>query len=110
MEMDARQKREPVRVHRLGTVTAGLMLVVFGVLFLVHMFVRDVSYRFILQLWPLILICLGVELLISQTQKQRKLVYDKGALFVMILMVTFSMGMAFVNMMLEYEWLYRCLW
>lgn len=46
MEMDARQKREPVRVHRVGTVTAGLMLVVFGVLFLVHMFVRDVSYRF----------------------------------------------------------------
>ena len=32
MEMDARQKREPVRVHRVGTVTAGLMLVVFGVL------------------------------------------------------------------------------
>lgn len=109
MEMDARQKNGPVRVHRVGTVTAGLMLVVFGVLFLVHMFVRDISYQFILQLWPLILICLGVELLISQTQRQWKLIYDKGALFVMILMVTFSMGMAFVNMMLEYEWLYRCI-
>ena len=102
MEMDTRQKNEPMRVHRVGTVTAGLMLVVFGVLFLVHMFVRDISYQFILQLWPLVLICLGVELLISQTQKQWKLIYDKGALFVMILMVTFSMGMAFVNMMLEY--------
>ncbi len=109
MEMDTRQKNEPMRVHRVGTVTAGLMLVVFGVLFLVHMFVRDISYQFILQLWPLVLICLGVELLISQTQKQWKLIYDKGALFVMILMVTFSMGMAFVNMMLEYEWLYRCI-
>ena len=109
MEMDTRQKNEPMRVHRVGTVTAGLMLVVFGVLFLVHRFVRDISYQFILQLWPLVLICLGVELLISQTQKQWKLIYDKGALFVMILMVTFSMGMAFVNMMLEYEWLYRCI-
>ena len=109
MEMDTRQKNEPMRVHRVGTVTAGLMLVVFGALFLVHMFVRDISYQFILQLWPLVLICLGVELLISQTQKQWKLIYDKGALFVMILMVTFSMGMAFVNMMLEYEWLYRCI-
>ena len=99
-----------MRTHKVGTLTLGCMLILFGVLFLVHMFVRDVSYRFILQLWPLILICLGVELLISQTQKQRKLVYDKGALFVMILMVTFSMGMAFVNMMLEYEWLYRCFW
>lgn len=40
MEMDARQKREPVRVHRVGTVTAGLMLVVLSML--------------------LVLVCLGI--------------------------------------------------
>lgn len=46
--------------RRIGTFTAGISLVAFGVLFLVHIFNPALNYRFIFTLWPVILILLGL--------------------------------------------------
>ena len=107
-ELSAGGKNTSVRERRVGSVTAGLTLIVFGLLFLLHMFVDNISYRMILQLWPVILISLGIEILISQVQKGRAYVYDKGAVVIMIFMMVFAMIMAFFGAALELErfWCY----
>lgn len=106
MEQTAGEKGKMVRVHRVGTITAGLMLIVFGMLFLLHMFLDHITYMMILRLWPIILISLGLEILIAQVQKNKTLVYDRGAVFIMICMITFSMAMALISTVLEQQ----CFW
>ena len=85
-----------VRVHRVGTITTGLCLISFGNAFLAHMFLGEISYEFIFHMWPLILIGLGIELMISNFTGE-KVVYDKGAIFLVIVMAFFAMGMAFME-------------
>lgn len=45
------------------------------------------------RLWPIILIGVGVEILISSFEKS-KVVYDKAAMLVMFAMIAFAMFMA----------------
>ena len=100
MEMEAKAKTKACRVHRVGSVTAGLCMVVFGVMLLLQSAYGLVTYEFILSLWPTILICLGVELLLSNLLT-RRIVYDKAAVCLMILMAFFAVGMAITDVCLK---------
>ncbi len=89
--------------HRVGTLTLGGMLIVFGVLFLLRMFVPYLNYEYVFRLWPIVLIFLGFEILIANfTRKQEKLLYDKTAVALIIVLSFFTMGMAVVQLCLEY--------
>ncbi|WP_099468511.1 LiaI-LiaF-like domain-containing protein [Konateibacter massiliensis] len=94
-----------MRTHRIGSITFGLVLILFGILFLIHMMVPALKYEIIYKLWPIILIMLGSEVLAANRKSSyEKFVYDKGAIILMILICFFSMTMASVETML---WIYR---
>ena len=95
------EKENSIRVHRVGTITTGLSMIIFGILFLLHSFGYIISYRIIFQLWPIMLIGLGMELLLINFAK-RKFVYDKGALFLLIVMTLFVIGMAIADICFDY--------
>ena len=54
----------PARDRRVGTFTFGAVLVICGALMLVSMFFPSLDLTLALQLSPLILVCLGVEVLL----------------------------------------------
>ncbi len=84
---------EPTR--RVGTFTLGICLVFMGALFLVHLFLPALDYLVIFHLWPLIFILLGMEILISSLRSpQQKFQYDFAAIFIILLLICFAMGMA----------------
>jgi len=83
------------RSHRVGSITAGLSMVGMGVMFLMHLVFDMVDYRMMFSLWPVMLILLGVELLLSNFSK--KVVYDKAAIFLLIVMTFFAMGMGIAD-------------
>ena len=85
------EKKQSIR--RVGTITAGASLVVFGILFLLCSVFQLVTYETVFALWPIVLIVFGLELLAYSFFKG-KLVYDKGSVLIMILMFLFSAGMA----------------
>ncbi len=89
-----------VRTHRVGTYTAGVSMIVFGTMFLVHLMAGTMSYTTIFSLWPIVLIGLGVELFLSNFFK-KKIVYDKASIFLMITMALFAMLMALVDVCIE---------
>lgn len=95
------QSKHEIRTHRVGSLTAGLCMIAFGVLFLLHSFGNLLSLERIFRLWPVILIGLGLELLVSNFL-DKKLVYDKAAVFLLILMSFFSMGMACAELCLKH--------
>ena len=93
---------ETVRTHRVGTITTGLSLIAFGVLFALHLFMNVISYDLIYKLWPVILIGLGVEVLFSVFAKD-KIIYDKGAICLMFVIAFFAMGMAGMDWILMHK-------
>ncbi len=91
------------KIHRIGTITLGGMLVTFGSIFLAHLFAPNLSYDVIFRLWPIIFIFLGFEILIANFRKNEEaLIYDKAAIALIIVFTFFAMGMAVVQLFLEY--------
>ena len=88
--------------RRVGTLTAGLVLVIFGVLFLLRTFIPALDFRFIFSCWPVVLILLGLELLFSRFgPAEERLRYDGAAIFLVLVMAGFAMGMACVQFLME---------
>lgn len=91
------------KTHRVGTITLGGMLVTFGVLFLLRIFLIEMSYDIIFKLWPIIFIFLGLEILVANfRQKDDKLIYDKTAFALIIILSFFAMGMAITEVCINY--------
>lgn len=90
--------------RRVGTLTAGTVLIIFGILFLLRLVFPAINFSIIASLWPIILILLGVEILISyRVNKEEKIKYDTGAIFLVIVLSFFSMGMALVELAIKYQ-------
>ena len=88
------------RTHRVGTITAGISMMVFGIMFLIHLIAGVLSYTTIFSFWPIILIGLGGELLLSNFLKS-KMVYDKASIVLMITMSFFAMSMAILDVCIK---------
>ena len=80
------------RIHRVGTLTAGLSLVGFGVLFLLHLFI-NLNYDFVFRLWPVVLICMGLEMLLANL-RDREYKYDTGSVILLLCLMLFATCMA----------------
>ncbi len=90
------------KLHRVGTLTLGGMLIAFGTLFLLHIFIPIITFDIIFKLWPIVFIFLGLEILIANfRQKQESLLYDKTAFALIIVLSFFAMGMAIVEFCIE---------
>ena len=90
-----------LRTHRVGSITVGIAMIVFGIMFILHLFIHLISYEMIFRLWPLILIGLGVEILLSN-MKERRFVYDKGAVFLLVIVAILAVCMAGADVMFTY--------
>ncbi len=88
------EEKPMVRTHRVGTVTFGIILVIWGTLFLLRLIFPVLDCELIFRLWPLVFISLGIEVLVSSRKPGRKLVYDGAAIFLMVLLMVFAMCMA----------------
>ncbi len=80
------------RTHRVGCMTTGLSMVAFGILFLLHMFI-GLDYTFIFRLCPVILICVGVEMLIANLRNV-EFKYDAGSVIIILCLMLFATCMA----------------
>ena len=88
------------RTHRVGAFTSGFCMIGFGVLLLLHNLLDIMDYEMILGLWPLILIGMGIELLLSNVFKNR-IVYDKAAIVLLFVMTLLVLTLAGVDVGLE---------
>nr|WP_243464711.1 DUF5668 domain-containing protein [Clostridium botulinum] len=79
--------------RRVGTLTAGIILVVFGVMFLLRLVTANINISLIASLWPIILVILGVEIILAYIiNKEEKMKYDFGAIVLVIILVFFAYG------------------
>lgn len=91
--------QKKIRVRRVGSITTGLAMIVYGIMFILHLFLNLISYKIIFRLWPFIIIGLGIEVLLSNIS-DKEFKYDKAAVFLLIMISFFAMCMAGA------DWLY----
>lgn len=92
-----------MRQRRIGTVTLGISLILFGILFLIHIFGGVINYMLIFHLWPVILILLGGEILYYSCLAPEKAgTYDFAAVAILIMIVFLAMCMAGVDMVFSH--------
>ena len=104
--MEKENNTAMVRTHRVGAFTSGFCMVGFGVMLLLHNLFNIMDYEMILGLWPLILIGMGIELLLSNVFKSR-IVYDKAAIVLLFVMTLFVLILAGVDVCMEMSKAYR---
>lgn len=110
-------EKQTIRIRRVGSVTFGIVLIVTGVLFLVHLFLPRLDYRMVFQFWPLILITLGVEVLFGSRQKtyevrnekgqiieQSKVIYDVSAIVLTFVLTGFSLFMGLIDFIMLHSY------
>ena len=84
-----------MRQRRVGAITLGGVLILYGVLFLLHMFIEEISYRLIFRMWPVVFLVLGIEVLVSAVRfKDMQFKYDYAAIIIICILLLFAMGMA----------------
>lgn len=90
-------KTEEYRIHRVGSITCGVVLVAAGILYLLATFWKTIPLGVVFHLWPVILILLGLEILLSRVLSGERMLYDKTAIWIMVMMILFSMLLACVD-------------
>ena len=98
--MEKENSTVSVRTHRVGAFTSGICMVAFGVMLLLHTLFHLVTYELIFDLWPLILIGMGIELLLSNLLKNR-IVYDKASIVLLFVMTLFVLCLAGADVCME---------
>ncbi|MCR5753673.1 MAG: hypothetical protein K6G30_02510 [Acetatifactor sp.] len=88
------------RVHRVGSITLGLTLILAGVIYFLRLFWGVIPVDIILHVWPVVLIVLGLEVLLSGTVF-REYTYDKGSFFLIFMVILFVMCLAGMNFLVE---------
>lgn len=87
---------KPGKVRRVGATTAGVTLIVYGLLFIIDIFTGIIKYSVIGKLWPFILIGLGIEILFS-LKDDTKYIYDRGAILSTLILTVFATFMGALN-------------
>lgn len=91
------------RERKVGTMTTGLALVAFGILFLLRSVIPGLDYELILSLWPLILISMGIELISYHIfAEELQLRLDGGAVCLLFMLGVFSFAMAGFESAIKY--------
>lgn len=83
-----------IKGRRVGTLTGGIVLIVFGLLFLLRLVTANINILIIASLWPLILVSVGIEIIAAYViNKEEKIQYDFSAIVLVVILVFFAMGM-----------------
>jgi hypothetical protein len=93
--------------RRVGTFTAGLVMIAFGSLFILRNFYAELNLDLIFSLWPVILVLLGLEIIVAYiVNNNDKIRYDGAAILLTLTLSFFAMCMAGVEFVIKHNYIY----
>jgi hypothetical protein len=90
-------KEEVQKSRRIGTLTFGALLIVFGILMILQMFINTDILRYVIKLWPVIFIFYGIETIYFATKKDVKIKYDIGAFILTFFILGSGLVLGLIN-------------
>ena len=98
-----------IKGRRVGTFTTGIVLIMFGIMFLLRLIIPSINYLRIASLWPLVLVFLGIEIIVAYIINKEELMnYDFGAIILIIMLSFFAMGMGCMEYVITHVSQFRC--
>lgn len=86
------------KTHRVGSITLGIILILFGILLLTSIFVPALTYANILQFWPVTFILLGCEILFANFRSEKvHFRYDGWSILFLFFVLIFSTSMGILD-------------
>ena len=82
---------------RVGTYTFGVMLIIVGISVLIITFTSAIFFRYLLMIWPVVLIGLGIEILYLNTKSNIKVKTDFISIILMGIVLFFTAVFSFGN-------------
>ncbi|MDD2573330.1 MAG: hypothetical protein WCS98_02025 [Bacillota bacterium] len=85
-----------MRKWRVGTLSLGVLMIALGVIMLAAQFKQVAILDTLIIWWPIILVLIGAEILMqvyTAEEQQPKIKYDAFSIFIIFIMVFFSIGM-----------------
>jgi len=89
-----------VRPRRVGTISLGISLVGFGIVYLLRIFWSTFSVVEVIRFWPVLLIILGTEILLAGIGK-KEFVIDKASVILLFLSIGFVYCLAVAQYAIE---------
>ncbi|MCL2301593.1 MAG: DUF5668 domain-containing protein [Firmicutes bacterium] len=94
-----------MKSRKIGVLTLGASLVAFGVLYLLRVFVPGWSYMTVLRFWPVVLILLGAEVLLSvfwpRPEGEPPAKFDAASVVLLFVTLLLACGLAAAQFALE---------
>ncbi|MGH4122075.1 MAG: LiaI-LiaF-like domain-containing protein [Clostridium sp.] len=98
-----------IKGRRVGTFTTGIVLVMFGIMFLLRLINPSINYLRVASLWPLVLVLLGIEIIVAYViNKEEIMKYDFKAIILIIIVSFFAMGMGCMEYVITHMAEFRC--
>ena len=95
-----------MRSRKIGVLTLGVSLVVFGALFMLRIFIPGFDYITVMKFWPVVLVLLGIEVLISallpQKEGMQRPKIDAVSIIMLFLTLFLALGLAAAQFALEH--------
>ena len=93
----------PQSVRRVGTITAGVVLILSGIVLCISLFNREFDYLLLCKFAPLLLVLLGAEVLLSQLcAKRMRLKYDFLSMLLCFFVLCCTMAALCVPLAMRY--------
>lgn len=88
-------------VHRVGSITFGIILILLGILLLLRLIIPALTYTVILDFWPITLIVLGLEVLIANMRSdQIAFQFDGWSVFFLFMILGFTICIGILDFIL----------
>ena len=88
-------------VHRVGSITLGLILILLGILLLLRLIIPALTYSVILDFWPVTLIVLGLEVLIANMRSNEvTFQFDGWSVFFLFVILGFTICIGILDFIL----------
>lgn len=86
-----------IKEKRVGSFTFGISLILFGICIIIQTFTKIDVLKYLLMLWPIIFIILGIEVLYFASKKNVKIKYDILSIIMVLFILLFAGIFSFVN-------------
>lgn len=94
-------KPASTKIHRVGSITFGVVLIILGVLLLLQLIIPALTYTAILNFWPATLILLGLEVLIANMRSdQVAFQFDGWSIFFLFMILGFTICIGMLDFVL----------
>lgn len=92
-----------MKSRRVGTFTLGISLIVLGVALMISFFTEAFTVYDVIKFWPLFIIVFGIEVLVHAIlNNEEKLRYDGLSIFLGIILILSTFGIAVCDFVLKY--------